>query len=153
MSTTMRNLTAQQKAVCVLVGCGETQKDAATEVGVDENTVSRWYRDANGLGEAMAHWTAVYADRFAAELLGLALKKARDGMREDDPNAYLWAAEVITKRIGQVEKREHERAKLALDKEKFALESSKNAPPEDDAGAGLILAPPDSEDWKAHLDA
>lgn len=136
----MRTLTANQKAICVLVGQGKTQRDAAAQVDVSEYEVSRWYNDINGLGEAMAHWTGIYADRYASELLGKALATALKGMETSDLEVAVRAAEVVTKRIAQIEKRETDRARLGLDREALAAKIEANKP-DVDAPTGKVFFP------------
>ena len=150
----MRTLTAEQKMICSLVGSGKSQRDAAAEVGVNEVTVSQWYHDHNGLGEAMAHWTNVYADRAVARLFGKAVGTLEKNMGVDDGLVSNQAADVALKRVAAIEKRRADLAKVELDREKWQAEQQVKQREADERAAaatgendGVILIPDDNANW------
>ena len=108
----MRALSTEQKQVCMLVGQGWKQKDAAAEVGVTEKTVSVWYRDLNGLGEAMAYWTSLYTDRYVARLYGKAIRASEELIDTEAPESRGRGIELVLKRLANLEKRQLEREKF-----------------------------------------
>lgn len=134
-----RELTPKQLTAARLIGSGQTQRAAAEAVGVSENTMSAWVNDTTGLGHAMAVAIAAACDDALAVLMAKATGALTRAVEDVNPDTATKAADVIFRRRAQVEKYEHGRAQLELQREALAAKAAD----ESKEPVGLVGLPPE----------